>query len=44
MKAMGMDPAEFGMGGNTTYDDPELEALNRQLMGKGKSHSWLLFG
>ena len=34
MKAMGFDAAEYGMGAGTTYDDPELEALNKQLMGQ----------
>ena len=36
MKAMGFDMAEYGgAGGATHYDDPELEALNKQLMGGG---------
>ena len=30
MRKMGMDPADFGMGGGTsTYADPELAELDR---------------
>ena len=36
LASMGLDAKEFGMGGPSTYDDPELEALNRQLMGGNK--------
>ena len=30
-----MDPNDFGQGA-THYDDPDLEALNREFLGQGK--------
>ena len=40
MKQLGFDPAEFGAaGGGSTYDDPELAALDAEMKRRGKC-SW----
>lgn len=38
LKKMGLDPSDYGMGGGgSTYADPELAELDREMRRRGKS-------